>query len=306
MGKGGRPRTVLLDDDRLVALFRRYLTTTGYRSGPLFRAEKNHSGGSLRCSSAQARWAQYTAAAGMSATLHQLRHTHATAFVRGGVSLATIRKRLGHADLQTVLCYAEQSDHAADTELRPGDGTTPPEPGSRVASRAAGRGDDGSCSSPVSSGAGRPAHRGLQVGGEGSSSPPCYLGIVVFPLDTPCGPILSSRDAQFEPRRVQDAVCETQRSRPWRTAEIVRHVSPSEPRQLLLRITETPARPVGGQECRKGPIPTYAEFVRQSIVSIRVARPSIVRSTPKVQAWSGFQALPWAVPAAVPTRTASG
>ncbi len=43
LGKGGRTRTVLLDDDRLVATLRRYLTATGYRSGPLFRAEKTTS-----------------------------------------------------------------------------------------------------------------------------------------------------------------------------------------------------------------------------------------------------------------------
>jgi len=109
---------VVLDDDRLFATLRRYLTATGYRSGPLFRAEKNHIGGPLRYASAQTRWAQYCHAAGVTATLHQLRHTHATAMVDGGVSLATIRKRLGHANLQTVLRYAEQSDHVADTELR--------------------------------------------------------------------------------------------------------------------------------------------------------------------------------------------
>src|SRR6266705_1392078 len=34
------------------------------------------------------------AAAGVDATLHQLRHTHATELVNAGVSLATIRKRL--------------------------------------------------------------------------------------------------------------------------------------------------------------------------------------------------------------------
>jgi len=118
LGKGGRTRTVLLDDDRLVATLRRYLTATGYRSGPLFRAEKNHVGGPLRYASAQTRWAQYCHTAGVAATLHQLRHTHATAMVDGGVSLATIRKRLGHANLQTVLRYAEQSDQVADTELR--------------------------------------------------------------------------------------------------------------------------------------------------------------------------------------------
>jgi len=40
LGKGGRRRTVLLDDSTLVALLRRYLKVRGYRHGPLFRAEK--------------------------------------------------------------------------------------------------------------------------------------------------------------------------------------------------------------------------------------------------------------------------
>jgi hypothetical protein len=38
--------------------------------------------------------------------------------VNAGVSLATIRKRLGHRNLQTTLRYAEQSDAAADAEMR--------------------------------------------------------------------------------------------------------------------------------------------------------------------------------------------
>ncbi len=118
LGKGGRTRTVLLDEDRLVATLRRYLSATGYRSGPLFRAEKNHNGGPLRYASAHARWAQYCHAASVAATMHQLRHSHATAMVDGGVSPATIRKRLGHANPQTVLRYADQSDITADTELR--------------------------------------------------------------------------------------------------------------------------------------------------------------------------------------------
>jgi len=68
--------------------------------------------------SAQRRWAAYCAKAGLSATMHQLRHTHATELVNDGVSLATIRKRLGHKNLQTTQRYAEQTDHAADQELR--------------------------------------------------------------------------------------------------------------------------------------------------------------------------------------------
>ena len=51
-------------------------------------------------------------------TLHQLRHTHAIELVNDDVSLATIRKRLGHKNIQTTLRYAEHSDETADAELR--------------------------------------------------------------------------------------------------------------------------------------------------------------------------------------------
>jgi integrase len=118
LGKGGRRRTVLIDGDGLVIQLRAYLRHTGYRHGPLFRAEKNGRGGPLRYQSAHEHWVRYCAAAGVDATLHQLRHTHATALVNAGVSLATIRKRLGHRNLQTTLRYAEQSDAVADAELR--------------------------------------------------------------------------------------------------------------------------------------------------------------------------------------------
>lgn len=118
LGKGGQRRTVLLDDANLVRQLRAYLKQTGYRHGPLFRAEKNSRGGPLRYQSVQERWAGYCARAGVSCTLHQLRHTHATELVNGGVGLATIRKRLGHKNLQTTLRYAELSDAAADAEVR--------------------------------------------------------------------------------------------------------------------------------------------------------------------------------------------
>jgi integrase/recombinase XerD len=118
LGKGNQRRTVLLDDPRLVKELRSYLKQTGYQQGPLFRALKNGDGGPLRYQSVQERWVTYCAKAGISCTLHQLRHTHATELVNGGVSLATIRKRLGHKNLQTTLRYAEQSDATADAELR--------------------------------------------------------------------------------------------------------------------------------------------------------------------------------------------
>ncbi|MCP4418737.1 MAG: tyrosine-type recombinase/integrase, partial [Chloroflexi bacterium] len=112
-GKGGKRRTVLLDDSKLVAQLRRYLQQTGYKHGPLFRAQKNSRGGPLRYQSVQYRWQKYCEEAGIDCTLHQLRHTHATEMVNEGVSLATIRKRLGHKNIQTTLRYAEKSDESA-------------------------------------------------------------------------------------------------------------------------------------------------------------------------------------------------
>lgn len=118
LGKGGRWRTVLLDDRSLVKQLRAYLKQAGYKHGPLFRAEKNGRGGLLRYQSVQERWAGYCTKAEIECTLHQLRHTHATELVNDGVSLTTIRKRLGHKNLQTTLRYAEQTDTVADAEIR--------------------------------------------------------------------------------------------------------------------------------------------------------------------------------------------
>ena len=118
LGKGGQRRTVLLDEPKLVRALRRYLKETPSRHGPLFRALKHGDGQPLRYQTIQARWASYCTKAGVDCTLHQLRHSHATALVQDGVSLATIRKRLGHKHIQTTLRYAEQSDAVADAELR--------------------------------------------------------------------------------------------------------------------------------------------------------------------------------------------
>ncbi len=118
LGKGNRHRTVLLDDPALVRQLRAYLRETGYKHGALFRAEKNGRGGALRYQSAQELWAGYCAKAGVKCTLHQLRHSHATELVNGGVGLETIRKRLGHRSMQTTLRYAEQSDKVSDAEIR--------------------------------------------------------------------------------------------------------------------------------------------------------------------------------------------
>jgi integrase/recombinase XerD len=118
VGKGGKRRTILLDDPHLVQQLRAYLKRMGYQHGPLFRAEKNGRGGPLRYQSMQERWDHYCTQVEVACTLHQLRHTHATELINGGVSLPTIRKRLGHKNLQTTLRYAEQLDETADAEIR--------------------------------------------------------------------------------------------------------------------------------------------------------------------------------------------
>ena len=118
VGKGGKRRTILLDDPRLVQQLRTYLKRMGYKYGPLFRAEKNWRGGPLCYQSMQERWNHYCSQAGVACTLHQLRHSYATELINGGVSLPTIRKWLGHKNLQTTLRYAEQSDETADAEVR--------------------------------------------------------------------------------------------------------------------------------------------------------------------------------------------
>lgn len=120
LGKGQKRRTVLLDDRSLVALLKKYLKETGYKNGPLFRAEKNGTGDGLGYHAAQELWKGYSKKAGIreKITLHQLRHTHATELINDGVSLTTIKRRLGHANMQTTLRYAEQSDQTADKELR--------------------------------------------------------------------------------------------------------------------------------------------------------------------------------------------
>jgi integrase/recombinase XerC/integrase/recombinase XerD len=118
-GKGGRVRILLLDDQQLVNLLRRFLRETGWTHGPLFRAARNWTGRPLTYSTVQELWSRYRELAGEPGVeLHQLRHTHATELTNAGVSARTIQKRLGHRKLQTTMIYAEHTDATADAELR--------------------------------------------------------------------------------------------------------------------------------------------------------------------------------------------
>jgi site-specific recombinase XerD len=117
-GKGHRRRTVLLDDPALVQELRTYLKPMRYQYGPVFRASKNGRGGPLRYQSVQEHWAAYCAKIGLQCPIHHLRQIHATELVNGGVSLATMHKRLGHQHVHTTRRYAEQADTTADAEIR--------------------------------------------------------------------------------------------------------------------------------------------------------------------------------------------
>jgi integrase/recombinase XerD len=52
-------------------------------------------------------WQRYCVAAGITATIHQLRHSRASELVRAGVPLGTVRKVLGHRNIQSTMLYAE-------------------------------------------------------------------------------------------------------------------------------------------------------------------------------------------------------
>jgi integrase len=60
----------------------------------------------------------YCELAGVTCTLHQLRHMHATELDNDRISLVTIRKRLGYNNIQATLRYPEQHDETADAKLR--------------------------------------------------------------------------------------------------------------------------------------------------------------------------------------------
>jgi integrase/recombinase XerD len=117
-GKGGTVRTVLLDDRGYISLLKLYLARAGYTAGPLFRASINGSGGPLSYDAAHHRWRSYCTAAGLDVDIHQLRHSHATELINSGVSIETVRRRLGHASTDTTQLYALLDDKVADDEIR--------------------------------------------------------------------------------------------------------------------------------------------------------------------------------------------
>jgi integrase/recombinase XerC/integrase/recombinase XerD len=52
-------------------------------------------------------WQHYCEKAGVTATIHQLRHSRASQLGQAGVTLTTGRKVLGHCNIQSTMLYAE-------------------------------------------------------------------------------------------------------------------------------------------------------------------------------------------------------
>jgi len=119
-GKGGRSRTVMLyAAPQTLRLLRRYLRASGIRSGALFRGDPARGGSSrpIHYRTAHKAWSRYCAKAGVQAPIHALRHSFATRLLNEGVSLAVVRKLLGHRNMQTTLRYAEVTDATVRREL---------------------------------------------------------------------------------------------------------------------------------------------------------------------------------------------
>jgi integrase/recombinase XerD len=109
-GKGQRERTVMLTaTPQSIRLLRRHLRQSHISSGSVFWGDPRLWGSPLLLdyTVVQKAWQKYCQAAGVQATIHQLRHSRATQLIQAGVPVTTIRKQMGHRNLQSTLLYAE-------------------------------------------------------------------------------------------------------------------------------------------------------------------------------------------------------
>jgi integrase/recombinase XerD len=109
-GKGQRERTVMLTAaPESVRLLRRHLKQSHITSGSVFRGDPRYGGSPLplEYSVAHYAWQKYCQIAGIQATIHQLRHSRASQLLQAGVPVTTVRKQLGHRNIQSTLLYAE-------------------------------------------------------------------------------------------------------------------------------------------------------------------------------------------------------
>ena len=109
-GKGQRERTVLLQAaPESIRLLRRHLKQNRLTSGSVFRGDPRYGGSPLplEYSVVHYAWQKYCKQVGVEATIHQLRHSRASQLIQAGVPVTTVRKQLGHRNVQSTLLYAE-------------------------------------------------------------------------------------------------------------------------------------------------------------------------------------------------------
>ena len=120
-GKGQRERTVMLTAaPESVRLLRRHLKQNRITSGSVFRGNPRYGGSPLplEYSVAHYAWQKYCQQAGVTATIHQLRHSRASQLLQAGVPVTTVRKQLGHRNIQSTLLYAEVDQATIKQDLQ--------------------------------------------------------------------------------------------------------------------------------------------------------------------------------------------
>lgn len=120
-GKGQRERTVMLTAaPESIRLLRRHLKQSRITSGSVFRGDPRYGGSplSLEYSVVHYAWQKYCKAVGVEATIHQLRHSRASQLLQAGVPVTTVRKQLGHRNIQSTLLYAEVDQATIKQDLQ--------------------------------------------------------------------------------------------------------------------------------------------------------------------------------------------
>ncbi len=105
-----RERTVMLTAaPESIRLLCRHLKQSGITAGSIFRGDPRYGGSTLPLdyTVVHKAWQKYCRAAGVEGTIHQLRHARASQLIVAGVPLTTVRKQMGHRNLQSTLLYAE-------------------------------------------------------------------------------------------------------------------------------------------------------------------------------------------------------
>jgi integrase/recombinase XerD len=116
-GKGDFEREVPLPFEfECLKLLRGYIRNEDLVAGPLFRTGKDCDR-RMTYGTALYQWQKLCKEAGVECEIHQLRHTVATTLLNRGVGIGTVRRLLGHKNLQTTQRYAELADETVRQEL---------------------------------------------------------------------------------------------------------------------------------------------------------------------------------------------